>query len=387
MILTDISRGIDIGVKRETAMFASEKGLRLAIGSGDVSASTAFLGSVPGINIRDAYSSCVRFVGEKLLKLEETPFMQILPLFLAKPRVLPDAGQFFKSNHISTVDRFNDSLCNHVVGVGYKTVLLPGNFTKVSFCRFTSTGLQCAPYSLVTLGNFFDLSAAKEFIFRSDGKFFYAPVDTDDLACKFRIGNILAENHVQEDFVFSHKQLGGTSFPCKILPEMFGNGKGNLDSSSSGKQRKLAPVKPDVVTSSIIANRRLLRLWARGFLLFLDSCLNCLNGFGCFHAGGYGKLRGKIFPSGGIGFVVQRDSVRITVIPTCLTHKIKRRCVRLDSWINSFYRNVKFKFYGSCKFHDVHIVSMLTVKVNKNLRKEGQFLRHLKEAVSLPTIS
>jgi hypothetical protein len=28
---------------------------------------------------------------------------------------------------------------------------------------------------------------------------------------------------------------------------------------------------------------------------------------------------------------------------------------------------------------------MLTVKVNKNLRKEGQFLRHLKEAVSLPT--
>ena len=99
-------------------MLALENSLRLAIASGNIPTDRTFLTGVAGINIFNAYSSCVRFVGEKLLKLKEVPFMQVLPLFLAKSYILPNASQLFKSNHVSAIKRFYDSLCNYMVSIG-----------------------------------------------------------------------------------------------------------------------------------------------------------------------------------------------------------------------------------------------------------------------------
>lgn len=345
-------------------MFTLENSLKLAIGTGDIPADRTFLTGVTSVNILDAYSSCIRFIGEKLLKLKEIPFVQVLPLFFAKPHVLSNASQFFKSNHVSAIKRFHDSLCNHMVSIGSETVLLLGNLLKVSFGRFTATELQYASNFLITLGNFFNMASAKELILGSNSDLLDTPIDTYNLASGFGVGDIFTKNYVQENLIPSDKQLSRTSLPCKILSGIFRHGYRDFNSSVDGKQRKFILVKPDIVTSGIIPNRRLFRLWASCFLLFLNSCLNCLNSFSGFHASRNSKLRGKISSRVGIGFVVQRHAVRIAIIPTCLTHEVECLCVCLNGWFDNFCRNIKLKFHCAYQFH-VHIISALNVNINK----------------------
>lgn len=368
-------------------MFALENRLRLAIGTRDIPADRTLLAGISGVNIFNAYPSCIRFIGKKLLKLKEIPFVQVLPLFLAKPCGLPNSGQLFKSNYISTIKRFYDPFCNHMVSISSETVLLLGNLLKVSFGRFTSTGLQGTSDLLITLGNFFNLSTTKELVLRGNGNFLNTSVNTHNFAGGFRIGNIFTENYIKKNLVLSDKQFSGTSFPSNVLLKIFWNGNRNFNSTSDGKQRKLVAVEPDIVTSGIIPDRGLFGLWASRFLFFLNSCLDRLNSFSSLHASGYGKLGGKILSGVGICFVMQRYTIRVAIFPPCLANIVKRICVCLNGWLDSLYRNIKFKFYRACQFH-VHILNMINVNVKHYFRKEdGQFLRHLKEAVSLPDFS
>ena len=349
-------------------MFALENSLRLTIGTGYMSANAAFLRSVTSVNIFHFNASCVRFVSEKLFKLKEIPFMQIFSLFFTKSCVLSNASQIFKCNYGSTFKRFYNSLCNHVVSVGSETVLLLGNLLKVSFRRFTSTGLQGTSQLLITLRNFFNMSATIKLIFRGNSNLFYTPIYTNNFASGFRISNIFTENYVQENFIMSDKQFSRTSFPCKILSEIFRNGYRDFNSPIDGKQRKFVAIKPDIVASGVISNRRLFSLWTSCFLLFLNSCFNCLNSFSGFHTSRDGKLRRKVFSGGGIGFIVQRYAIRIAIIPTYLAYIIECLCVCLNGWLDGLYRNIKLNFYGAYQFH-VHIISALNVNVNKKMLK------------------
>ena len=340
-------------------MFTLENRLRLAIASGNVPTrrGRTFLTGVTSVNMLNTNPPCIRFIGKKLLELKEVPFMQVFSLFLAQSYVLSNAGQFFKNNYVSTIKRFYNSFCNYVVSIGSETVLLLGNLLKVSFGRFAPTRLQSASDFLITLGNFFNLSTAKELVFRGDGNFLDSPVNAYNFAGGFGIGNVFAENYIQENFILSDKQFSGTSLPCKILLEIFRYGNRNPDSAFNSKQRKLVPVKPDIVTSGIIPDGRLFGLRASCFLFFLNSCFNCLDSFSCFHASRHSKLRGKIFSGSRIGFIVQRNSIGIAIIPTCLTYEVKRFRVSLNSWFDSFCRNIKFKFNRSYEFHVVHIIN------------------------------
>lgn len=340
-----------------------------------------FLGGEASVNMFNANSPCVCLVGKELFKLKEIPFMQVFSLLFAKPCGLPNAGQFFKSNHVSTIKRFYDSLYNHMADISSKTVLLLGNLLKVSFSRFAPTGLQGISDFLITLGNFFNLSTTKELVLGGNSNFLNTSVDAYNFTGGFRIRNIFTENYIDKNFVLSDKQVSGTSFPSNVLLKIFWNGNRNFNSTSDGKQRKLVPVEPNIVTSGIIPDRGLFGLWTSRFLLFLDSCLDCLNSFSRFHASGYGKLRRKVLSGIGVGFVVQRYSIRIAVIPPFLAHKVKRFCICLNGWLDGLYRNIKFKFYGACQLH-IHIITTLNVNVNP-LNKERTFLLPaLKDGVS-----
>jgi len=71
-------------------MFALKDRLMRTVGAGDVATNRALLRSIPAVNILHPYSFGFSFVSDKLLKLEEIPFVQLLTLFLAKPGSLPD---------------------------------------------------------------------------------------------------------------------------------------------------------------------------------------------------------------------------------------------------------------------------------------------------------
>jgi len=349
-------------------MFAFKDSLRLPIGTGNVPADRTLLTGIAGINIFNGYPSGCGFVSKELLKLKEIPFMQVLALFFTKPCALSDSAQIFKCNRVSAIKRFYNLLCNYMVSVCSETVLLLGNLLKVSFGRLATTGLQSASNLFVTHGNLFDVPSAEELVLRRNSNLLDASVNTNDFTGRHKVGNVLAENYIQEDFVFSDKQIGRTSFPFKILLKIFRDGDWNFDSSIDSKQRNLVPIKPDVITSGIITDRRLRRLWTSCFLLLLYSCLNCFYRFSRFHSGRNSKLRGKRISCERIGLVMQRNTVIVTIIPSDLTHKIKCLCVSINCRLDSFYRNIKFKFYGSCKFH-VHIICMLNVKVKYYFKK------------------
>ena len=333
-----------------------------------MSTPAAFLAGVPSVNIFNTYPSCVRFIGKELFKLGKVPFVQILALFFAKPYVLSNSAQFFKRNHRATVKGFYDSFCNHMVAIGSKTVLLVGNLFKVSFGRFATTGLQRTSDSFITLGNFFNTTATKELIFRSNGNFLNPPVNTHNLAGGFRIGNIFAKNHIQKNFTFSDKQISGTSLPCKILVKIFRNKNGDLYPACNSKQRKLIPVKPYIVTSGIISDRRLFRFWAGSFLFFLYSCLDHFNRFSGLHPSGYSKLRREVFSRDRIGFSMQGYSVRVAIIPSCLAHEVKCLCVFFNRWLDNFYRDIEFEFYSSYKLH-IHILNTIGAFVKRKTLK------------------
>jgi len=349
-------------------MFTFKDSLRLTVGTGDVAASGTFLAGITSINILDLHPSGLSFVSKELLKLEEVPFMQLFTLLFTKPYSLPDPRQILKGNYRSVIKRFYNLLCYRVVSISSEAVLLLRYFLKVSFSRFAATRLQNTSNLFVTPGNSFNLTAAKELIFRGNCNLLNPPVNADNIAGEFRIGNLLTENYIQKNFILSDKQVSGTSFPCKILSKTFRNRDRDFDSSFDSKQRKLVSFKPNIETSSIITNRTLLALWAGRLLFLFQFCFNGLNGFSSFHSGRYSKLGRKIFSCFKIGFVVQRNPIRIAVIPSYLTNKIKSLCVGVQRWFDAFYRDIKFKLYGSYKLH-VHIISTLNIFVKRKSAK------------------
>jgi len=329
-------------------MFALKNSLSLPIRAGNITASGTFLACVSGVNMFNFNAPCLRFIGEKLFKLKKAPFVQFGTLLFAKLDGLSNPSQFFKSNYSSRLKRIYDLFCNHMVDIGSKTVLLLRYFTKVSFGRFATIFLQSTFQLLIALGNFFNLSTAKELVFRGNGNFLNSSVNTNDLAGKLWVGNILAENNVQKYLVLSDKQLSRTSFPCNVLLKIFRNRDWNFYSAIDGKKGKLVASKPNVVTSGIVTDRRLFGLWAGSLLFLSQSCFNTFKRLRSFHSGRYGKLRGKIFSNLFICFMVQRYAIRIAIGPTCLTNMVKCLCVSLNGWFDNPYRDIKFNFNGSC---------------------------------------
>ena len=360
-------------------MLALENRLRLPIRPGSVSACRAFLRSVAGINIFNPDSFSFGFICEKLLKLKEIPFMQFSSLFFAKSYPPPYSGQLFKCNYGSRFKRIYDTLCNSVIRVGPKTVLLLENFTKVSFSRLCPLCLQSASELLISFRNLFNVPAIVKLIFRRDGDFLNPPIYSDNLACWFGIRNFLCKNNVQKYFLLSNKQISGTTFPKEILLEVFRHNNWNFDSSIDCKKRNLILAKPDIVTSRIITDSDFFRMRAGCFFPLLNSCFNSFQRFCCFHPGGNSKLRWKILTCASISFVVQRYTVRITIIPTYLAYIIKRTRVSLYGWMNNFARYIELDFCSSCKYH-IHIITIITdfVKrqspLNCNLAQRTRFL-------------
>ena len=74
---------------------------------------------------------------------------------------------------------------------------------------------------------------------------------------------------------------------------------------------------------------------------------------------------------------MQRNTIRIAVIPSYLANKIKSLCVGVQRWFDAFYRDIKFKFYGSYKIH-VHVINTIIANVK---RKSAEATR-LKARVS-----
>ena len=328
-------------------MLALEDRLRWPVRTGNIAANRTLLRSVPAVNIPYPYSSGFGLVGKKLLKLEEVPFVQLLALFLTKPGILPNGLQVFKCNHGSWLQRFYYLFADLMVNIGPETVLLLGNFAKVSFSRFTATGLKFVSQLFITVRNMFDVSTAEELLVGCNGKVIDSPVNSNSFAGKRDISNFFLKNNMQENAVSSQKQIGRSTSPVKILLKIFRNSYWEFLSAVNGQKRNFVPVKPNVIASGIVPDRTEFALWARYLLFFLKPVFGGFKCFGNLHSGGNSKLRREVRTCSLIRLVVQRNTVKVFVLPTCLANVIKSTSICLERWLDFFRMDIQFKLNGA----------------------------------------
>lgn len=304
-------------------MLALKNRLMGTIGARDVATDRALLRSVSAINIFYPNPSGFGFIGKELLKLIEIPFVQLLALFLAKPGILSDRFQVFKHNHGSRLQRFYYLLADLMVNIGPETVLLLGKFAKVSFGRFTAAGLKLASEFFVTAGNMLNMPTAEKLIVGGNGKIVNTPVNADNFSRERNIGNFFLKNDMQENAVSSQKQISRRTFPIKVLHKIFGHSYWELLPAINSQKRNFVSVKPNVVTSCIVPDGAKPALWTRYFLFLLKPVPGSLKRFGGFRSGRNGKLRREVSSCGLIRLMVQRNAVKVFVLPSCLADIVK----------------------------------------------------------------
>lgn len=227
-----------------------------------------------------------------------------------------------------------------MVNIGPETVLLLGNLAKVSFGRFATAGLKLASQFLVAARNVFDVPATEKLVVRGDGEIIDTPVDADDFTGKRNVTDFFFKNDVQKYAVPSQEQIGRSTSPVEILFEVLRNSYRKSLSAVNGQERNFAPIKPDVIASGIVPNRAELALWTGHFLLFPESIFGSFKCFSGFRSSGNGKLRREVKPCSLIRLMVQRNAVRVFVLPTCLANVIKSTSVRLKRWLDLFGRDI-----------------------------------------------
>ena len=134
----DVSGGIEIRMKGETASTAEKDGLGFPVPAGDMPAAAAFLGGVPGIDGPHRNAPQLRLVFDEASQLPEGPFSEPLPLRLANRD--PKALQILDGDRPSGVfGHGDDPFGDQVVDVPFESGLAPREALEMPFGRL------CAP--------------------------------------------------------------------------------------------------------------------------------------------------------------------------------------------------------------------------------------------------
>ncbi|MBT9133019.1 MAG: hypothetical protein DDT33_01550 [Firmicutes bacterium] len=215
--------------------------------------------------------------------------------------------------------------------------------------------MQYRPQFLISFRDFPNFTSIKEFVIRCYSYLPDTTVNAYNLPCRLRVRDILLKNYVQKYAIPSQKQVSGTPSPVKILPEVFRNNNGKPFSAINSKNRDFVTTKPYIVASVIESYRALLRFRTCSLLPLFQSCFNRFKNFCGFHPSRNSKLRGKTFSGFPVSFMVERHSIRVSILPTCFTDIVKGLGISLNSWLDNLRQDVQLDFNCSCKPH-IHIL-------------------------------
>jgi hypothetical protein len=334
----------------------------------------ALLRGIAGIDILDQHSASLGFIGKECLELVKIPTMKFPPLPLSVSRSRPDGFKVFENDGSSRIEALDNLLGNPMVHVSPETVLLPGEFLKVSLGGARSAGLQSRSQLFDPSTYLFYLTSVIEFIVGGNSQLIDSPVDSHDLVCRDRIGNVLLENDGQKYHASSDKKVGRSSLPVQVLLEVFGNEDREFLSPLDCQEGNLVPVEPDVVASGIEPNRALLGLRAGSREPSFDPGSDSLEGVRGLHPGRAGKLRGQELSGCSICFVVEGNPIKILVVPSDLTDSIEGFGVSLDGGPDVFDWDVQLELNRSNQFHSHILNECDTVVKGENPERSGRFL-------------
>jgi hypothetical protein len=232
-------------------MNAFKLSLILPVGFRDMATMRTFLRRVSGIDICHKAIMGLSLVLEKLFQLIKGPVMELTSLFMPLTTSLKDIFEILKNNCGPNRNGLNYFFRYAMILVPAKTVLLLGQFSKVSFRRPGTTGLEPSSQSLIPMRNSSDSSSTEKLLFGRDSYSSDTPVDPDkDLRtiAWFRIRDEFFKHECEKYSSLIVNQFCGLAFPSPELIEIvIGREFNALDSTLYGKDRDFVFIKPNIV--------------------------------------------------------------------------------------------------------------------------------------------
>ena len=367
VVLHNVTRGIQVSVKRETTLSAFEDRLALPVGTGDVPAVGTLLGSVSCGNMLNPDTLGISLVGCELLQLEEVPLVNLPSLGLSHPDVLSDSSQFLEHYGSSNADRVHQCFADAMVDIPAKPSLLRFDFAKVSFAGMLF-GLQLGTEPFVTTRYVLYPFTAVELVGRGNGDVVDTPVNADKLAGGRDVGNLLLKHDMQKDFSIFDEQIGGCPFPVSIPFEVFRHPDLDFDSTFDGLDGHLSTVEPETITVGIITNRAGFGLGTGCIEILRESCFGGLDGFSGLHSGRDGNLGREVFSDGLVGLVVQGNTVEVFALPSGEADEVEGFGVGFDSGLEDLGESIQDQFGCTSQLH-IQVVSHDTILASTSISR------------------
>ena len=126
----------------------------------------ALLRSVSSIHKQNMFSKSLSFVADKLLKLVESPIIELAVELFASSLLNSDLAQAFKSKY--SIFRVYNLLGYTVVNISHKPSFLTGHSLKLAFGRAGAFGLQLFTKMGITSTPILDLLGVEKSVIRAD---------------------------------------------------------------------------------------------------------------------------------------------------------------------------------------------------------------------------
>jgi len=363
----------------KTTFTTTKQRLFLTIAAFYVTTFAASLTCVASINVNDTNSLGFCLVGQELLKLEETPRVDISPLILTNSLLsrnpfffrqpfssLSNIRQFFENNRISYLKGVHNLLRDAMIHIGSKPSLLASDRGEVSLSRATFFRLQLFTLFSVFVSNKLNLSSTKKLVRRCYSKFLDSSINPNEVAIWNGISDFLLEYDTQEYFpMFVNHKFSRFVFPNEVLLKVLRYIQLESFSSIHSENRNRSAFNPERIGVLIQTDRTLLRLRTSGLLPVLSKRLDRLQALCCFHPSGHSKLRRQCSSCLGISKFVEIDTIGFFGLETNLADEVIGISVSLECAFERFKTCIESNFCCSYQLHILYLSETEKVSFNK----------------------
>lgn len=233
------------------------------------------LARIGGVNVRHGQPGTLRFVGDKLLQLPESPSMQSSPDSLSSLDVGADMGQVFHSDFTGPgTDSFcNDGLARFVVRMLHMPLLTTRDSTELAFSSPATVGLKTTTMGKVFVAVVPQLSAAPDLAGAGSREVGFPHVNPQSATAGYRrnIGNVEDEIEVPDAFADNEPGFLGCS-AFKQVALMLAASEGDALPAFKGEQGKRVAL--DRIGALVEVNGRWVEDDMRNRLIFSDSLVS-----------------------------------------------------------------------------------------------------------------
>lgn len=352
----------------------------------DEATARASLASVPGVNTNDYTAFRLGFVSQEGAQLSECPAVQ--PTVLLAATLLgpgADVCQVFNGNGSPWGNGVNDLPTELVVQVAPKPKLFTRETAKMFLRALGAFGLQGTTKPKVSILKFTPAALAEEAIVGSDGRTTKAKVNADDSAIINELYVGQSNHDVQPETALAFDKVGTIKACGSIKRRLKEGGYSDRQDKTTGDsgQADGVVVGEYPVATSIVPDRRKLRVGIRDLATLFLKGKGRLDGLGSSHPGGTNKLSwqsGMLGSQRIIGRFMQFHAVLLAVLPTVITNGIETGRVLSDG----FRENSRLCFcwvekQSYCALHSLSVsyVARICKKKEGGLRR-ALFLPALK---------